>query len=78
MKTNTSVWIALLVLSVSSFSIGGVAGKGTAAAFLLAAAGVKAGMVGWQFMDLRSAHRAWPAAMFALLLGMLGLLAVLA
>jgi hypothetical protein len=69
MKVNTCIWAVLLALSVLSFSLSGP----TAAALILSAAGVKSALVGWQFMELRTAHFVWRLGLFALLAGMLGL-----
>ena len=75
MKTNSWIWIALILLSASSFS---VSGKGTmATVIILGAAGVKAGLVGWRFMELRTAHVAWKLAFPILLFGTVGLLCLL-
>lgn len=77
MKSNTWIWIALMLLSASSFSVSGTARGITAALIILGAAGVKAGLVGWQFMELRSAHLAWKLAFPILLVGTLGLICLL-
>lgn len=67
MKTNTCFWIALIALSALSFSISGTGVRSTTAALILAAAGLKSAAVGWQFMELRSAHPVWRVGLFALL-----------
>lgn len=77
MKANTWIWAALLMLSVVSFSISETAHDQAAAAFILAAAGLKSALVGWQFMELRTAHLVWRLALFALLAGLLGLVYLL-
>ena len=77
MKTNTWIWIALMLLSASSYSISGTAQGATGALIILGAAGVKAALVGWQFMELRLAHRAWKLAFPILLAGTLGLICLL-
>ena len=73
MKANTWTWLGLLALSVLSFLIDGK----TATGLILIAAGVKTTLVGWQFMDLRSAHPIWKLGFLALVLGELGLVGVL-
>ena len=73
MKTNTWVWVALLLLSAFSFSIGGR----TAIGLVLVAAGLKSALVGRQFMELRSAHLVWTLELFALLTFVLGLVYLL-
>ena len=77
MKANTWIWTALLLLSASSFSVSESADKNMAATLILGAAGLKSGLVGWQFMELRSAHLVWKLAFFALLAGVLGLVYLL-
>jgi hypothetical protein len=77
MKLNTGIWIALLLLSTLSFSASETIRAGTLTIFILAAAGVKAALVGWQFMELRSAHLMWRVATFTLLAGVLGLVGTL-
>ena len=69
MNRNTHVWLALLGLSVASFVISGHA----VGSLVLAAAGLKAAMVAWQFMELRTAHLAWPVGLATLLVVALGL-----
>lgn len=77
MKANTWTWAALLVLSVLGFLVSETAPGMTAAAFILGTAGVKSGLVGWRFMELRSAHLVWKLALFALLAAVLGLVFLL-
>jgi hypothetical protein len=77
MKANTWTWAALLLLTVSGFSASETAHGTTAAAFILGAAGLKSGLVGWRFMELRSAHVVWKLALFALLSGVLALVLLL-
>ena len=74
MNLNTAVWIILVLLSAVSYSLGG----GGAMAFILAAAGIKAGLVGWQFMELRTAHPVWNAGLLSILAAVLGLVYLLA
>ena len=73
MTRNILVWLALLVLSVASFAISGHAIGG----LVLAAGGLKAAMVAWQFMELRTAHLAWPVGLATLLFVALGLVYVI-
>ena len=77
MKTNTWIWIALVLLSASSFWLSGTPQGATVAITILGAAGVKATLVGWQFMELRSAHLAWKLGFPLLLVGTLGLICLL-
>lgn len=74
MRANTCIWAVLLALSVLSFSLSGP----TAAALILSAAGVKSALVGWQFMELRTAHVVWRLGLLTLLAGVLGLVWLLA
>lgn len=73
MKPNTWTWLLLLTLTVVSYCIDGR----SAAGLILIAAGVKATMVGWQFMELRSAHPIWRLALAAVLTGVLALVYLL-
>lgn len=75
MKTNTVVWIVLLILTYAGFAISHAGGTGKMAAFVLAAAGLKFALVGWQFMDLRKSMMVWSAALFGLLGVILGIVA---
>lgn len=68
MKANTLALALLILLSAVNFSIGG----GSVAGLVLAASGAKAAILGWQFMELRSAHFVWRLALFAFLAVMLG------
>lgn len=77
MKANTCTWIALILLSVSSFSLSEAGRAPTAALFILGAAALKACLVGWQFMGLRSAHLAWKVAFPLLLAATLGFVSLL-
>lgn len=77
MKPITWIWIALMLLSASSFSVSESARGATASVIILSVAGVKAGLVGWQFMELRTAHLAWKLAFAILLAGTLGLICLL-
>ncbi len=77
MKANTWTWAALLLLTVLGFSVSEAAHGTSAAAFILGAASVKSGLVGWRFMELRSAHLVWRLALFTLFAGVLGLVFLL-
>lgn len=77
MKAHTWTWAALLLLTVLGFFVSETGHGATAAAFILGAAGVKSGLVGWQFMEMRSAHLVWRLALFSLLTGILGLVFLL-
>lgn len=74
MRSNTLTWIVLILLSVVSYLLGGR----DAALFVLLAAGIKAGLVGWQFMELRTAHPVWNVGLLSILAVVLGLVALLA
>lgn len=75
MKANTVVWIVLMMLTYAGFALSHVNGAGKATAFILAAAGLKFALVGWQFMDLRKSLMLWSAALFGLLGVILGVVA---
>ena len=77
MKADTWTWAALLLLTVLGFSVREGAHGTTAAAFILGAAGLKSGLVGWRFMELRSAHLVWKLALFTLFAAVLGLVFLL-
>lgn len=59
MRANHCVLGLLVVLTLGLFAAGGEAGLGSATLWVLPVAGLKAVLVGWQFMDLRTAHGAW-------------------
>ena len=73
MKANTIIWILLVALSATSFSIAG----GSATVAILIAAGVKSTLVGWQFMELYAAHPIWRAALATFLVGLLAIIYLL-
>ena len=77
MKANTWTWAILLLLTASSFSLSTTAPGYFAAACILGGAGVKAGLVGWRFMDLHGAHILWKLGLAALLCVLLGVLLLL-
>ena len=64
MRANGLIWILLLTVSAVGFRARGIEG-GT----ILLAASVKSLLVGWQFMELRSAHLAWRLGFGLLVLG---------
>ena len=71
MNTNGLTWLLLVALSAGSFRAaesGTSASAGRVVLFLVLAAALKSLLVGWQFMELRTAHPLWRAG-FALLLG---------
>lgn len=69
-RSTTVTWLALVALTVASFTLGHAAAVRTAPALLLLAALLKAWLVGAEFMELRAAHVAWRAA-FGAVLGIL-------
>ena len=73
MNTNTAVWVALLGLTVVSFSISGHAFE----SLVLVTAGLKAAMVAWNFMELRTAHLVWKLGVGALITLALGLVYIM-
>jgi hypothetical protein len=66
-KTNTWTWVALLALTLTSFTARGTVPSQAATTIVLAAAGVKCSALGWNFMDLRSASWFWRAALLILI-----------
>lgn len=77
-RTNTVSWFLLLLLSGASLHAGGRGHGIGVAALLLAAAAAKSAVVGWQYMELRSAHVLWKAGFASLLVGLLAALLLLA
>lgn len=77
MNENARVWLALMALSLSSFSISETAQGKAVAGIVLGTAGLKAGLLAWRFMELRLAHSVWKFALFALLAGFLSLVYLL-
>lgn len=77
MKATTCTWAALLLLSALSYSISETAHGRMSTALILGAAGLKSGLVGWEFMELRTAHLVWRLALFAMLAGVLSLVYLL-
>jgi hypothetical protein len=75
MKANTWSWAVLLLLTAVSFSASDHVRS--AAALILGVAGVKAALVGWQYMELHSAHPMWKAALGVILAGILGVVGVI-
>ena len=72
MKTNTITWIALVGLTGVSLLVSERYQSGGAAGVILAAAAVKCAVLGWEFMELRSAHWFWRAGFLGVLAGILG------
>jgi Prokaryotic Cytochrome C oxidase subunit IV len=72
-QPNTIVWIALAVLSLASFSLGARNGAFHGAHWILLLALGKALLVGFRFMELRTAHPAWRCGF----VGLLGILTAL-
>lgn len=69
-RTNTFIWIALMLLTGLSFALGD---QITAGRVILLLAGAKFALVAWQFMDLRHAALRWTAGLTVLLALILGL-----
>lgn len=65
-RTSTLIWIALVALTLTSFALSEGSSARGAAVPILIVAGVKASLVGFGFMELRSAHPAWKAAFASL------------
>lgn len=63
---NTRTWITLLTLTALGFLASDRTGR-SVALIILAASGAKCSLLGWRFMELRRAHRLWPATLFTLL-----------
>lgn len=73
MKTNTIVWMILVLLTVTGVIVSdAVHGPGAAGTILVAALG-KTILVGWRFMELHTAHLLWKSAFLLLMAGLLGL-----
>lgn len=71
MRAHAFIWGALLLLTLTSFLTGHSLPAQGAATVILALAGLKCAALGWQFMELRTAHWAWRTALFALLAAIL-------
>ncbi len=71
MKTNTLTWIALLLLTLTSFAARDHLHARGAAAIILTTAGIKCSTLGWNFMELRAAHWFWRAALLTLMAALL-------
>jgi hypothetical protein len=64
----TATWVALVLLTLVSYSLGDAPlGRGVPTP-ILAGALVKASLVGFMFMELRAAHVVWKVAFMVLLL----------
>lgn len=66
-RASTLTWLALIALTLTSFALSETSGVRAAVLPILLAAMVKASLVAFQFMELRSAHPVWKAAFSALL-----------
>lgn len=66
-RSTTVTWLCLVALTCASFALSHEVGRRAAVLPILLAALVKASLVAFQFMDLRSAHVAWKVAFGALL-----------
>ncbi len=75
---NTTAWIALTLLSLASFSLAARNGGFHGAHWILLLALAKALLVGFRFMELRTAHPAWKCAFVGMLLVLTALLLGLA
>lgn len=71
MRAHALTWGALLLLTLTSFLTGHSLPARHAAAVILGLAGLKGAALGWQFMELRTAHWAWRLALFTLLAAIL-------
>jgi hypothetical protein len=78
MKPNTLCWILLLGLTVAASTLSRTTAGHGPMVVVLGLALVKAALVGWQFMDLRTAHIVWKSAFLLLLTGMVGVICLLA
>jgi hypothetical protein len=65
-KTNTLTWLALLLLTLTSFLSSDQAPSRGATAIILTTAGIKCSALGWNFMEVRAAHWFWRAALLGL------------
>lgn|GEM_PF-720345 len=66
-RASTLTWLALVTLTLTSFALSETSGARAAVLPILLAAMVKASLVAFQFMELRSAHPVWKAAFPGLL-----------
>lgn len=71
LKINALTWMALLSLCLVSF----LGRRGVA--LLLAAAGLKAAILGWRFMELHAAHWVWRVLVLGQVVILLGILRTL-
>lgn len=77
MRTHAVVWTALMLLTLVAFGAGESVLGGVAFTALLLVAAVKSLLVGWHYMELRSAHPAWRLVFSLYLAGFLALFLVL-
>lgn len=66
-RASTVTWLALVALTLTSFTLSETSGVRAAVLPILIAALAKASLVGFQFMELRAAHVAWKVAFGGLL-----------
>ena len=72
-STNRT-WLTLVALTVASFAVSETSGSRAAVAAILLVAGGKALLVGFEFMELRSAHAVWKVAFASLVTLIVGVL----
>ncbi len=78
MPTVPVIWLLLVALTVSSFGLSGAAGRAGLAPTVLVLGVLKAGLVAWYFMGVRSAHPLWRFALAVLVSVPMTLVALLA
>jgi hypothetical protein len=66
-RASTVTWLALVALTLTSFTLSETSGVRAAVLPIMGAALVKVSLVGFQFMELRTAHGIWKTAFTALL-----------
>lgn len=62
MRANAFVWLILVGLTLVAFGLGDWTGWRHGPFLILALAGIKGGLLGWRYMELRVAHLAWRVA----------------
>lgn len=67
LSSPTRVWLALVLLTLASFASVDPQSAGSAAVLILGLATAKAALVGWRFMEIHAAHRAWALAFAGML-----------
>jgi hypothetical protein len=78
MKANFITWAALLLLTATSFGISEHGSRLAATCLILGAAALKCAALGWQFLDLRSAHGLWRGGFLFVVIATLGTIAFMA